>query len=72
MEKDEFTSVCRSAESGTETMVQNLDLRYTGRVVACHEHFVTVETFGHCHDWDAGRCQRVSGRVDPLGPPTNR
>lgn len=71
MRKEEFTSLCRRAASGDAALVQNLDLLYTGQVVACHEHTLTVAAFGHRHDWAAERCRQVDGKGDPLGPPTS-
>ena len=71
MRKDELSALCQRAVAGEEARVENLDLRYGAQVVACHEHYLTVEAFGHRFDWAADHCRAVSGRDDPLGPPSN-
>jgi hypothetical protein len=72
MRNEEFSTICRRANTGSEVWVQNLDLLYSGRVVACHDDFVTVEAFGFRRDWGAGDCRPVTSSIDPLGPPTNQ
>ena len=72
MRNEEFTAICRRAAAGGEAWVQNLDLLYSGRVVACHDDFVTVEAFGVRHDWEGSHCRPVDSRIDALGPPTNQ
>ena len=71
MRNEEFSHICRRAAAGSEIWVQNLDLLYSGRAVACHDDFVTVEAFGSRHDWAADHCRPVASGSDPLGPPTN-
>lgn len=71
MRREEFEGICRAAQSGEDRFVQNIDLLYTGKVVACGEDRVTVEAFGHRFEWEAERCQPTIGGSNPLGPPTN-
>lgn len=71
MRHEEFTDICRSAEAGNNVYVQNLDLLYSGRVVACGIDSLTVEAFDHRHEWAADHCRPVDGTVNPLGPPTS-
>lgn len=71
MRNEEYSTICRRADAGSEVWVQNLDLYYSGRVVACHDDFVTVEAFGSRHDWEASHCRPIDRGSDPLGPPTS-
>lgn len=71
MRREEVNALCRAVENGEARLVQNEDLLYTGRVMACHGDRLTVEAFGYPCDWDAGHCREVDARVAPLGPPTN-
>jgi hypothetical protein len=73
MRHEEFTDICRSAESGEDQRVQNLDLLYVGKVVACDldRDKVRVEAFGNRFDWDADRIRSVKRDISPLGPPTH-
>lgn len=71
MRNEEFAKICRTIETGYNVYVQNLDLLYSGRVVACGADSVKVEAFGHRYDWQAGHCRPINSRVNPLGPPTD-
>lgn len=71
MRREEMHDLCRAVESGEDRLVQNDDLLYTGRLVACHDDRLTVEAFGHTFEWDPGHCHAVDERIDPLGPPSN-
>lgn len=71
MRHEEFTNICRAVEAGNDVYVQNLDLLYSGRVVACGLESMTVEAFGHRYEWEAGHCQKIAATANPLGPPTS-
>ncbi len=71
MNSEEFTSLCRTVESGEKRFVQNIDSLYAGKVVACGDSGLTVEVFGRRIDWNAERCRQVEPTINPLGPPSN-
>jgi len=73
MRQPELENICQAVESGDERLVQNLDLRYVGRALACDRDRmkVRVEAFGHRFVWDADRCREVGSSTARLGPPSS-
>ncbi len=71
MKTEEFHSICQSVASGEKVLVQNLELMYTGEVVACGKNYFVVDAFGHNARWDNGICRPADESVNPLGPPSS-
>ncbi|BCR05031.1 hypothetical protein DESUT3_21000 [Desulfuromonas versatilis] len=70
MRNQEFEKLCCQLNEGGTLFVENLDSRYTGRVLACFENALEVEAFGHRFNWPPERCRPASG-ASPLGPPSS-
>lgn len=71
MEKQQLETVCRATADGQSQYVENMRLRYIGRVVACHGEELEVEAFEHTFRWPAEICEPCEGKRNPLGPPTS-
>lgn len=71
MRREEMNRLCEAVAHGESRLVEHQNLFYTGRVLACHEERLAVDSFGHSFEWDAALCREVDERGNPLGPPSN-
>lgn len=71
MKGKEFESLCRAVDGGEERFVENEELLYTGRVLACERERVVVEAFGRTFRWPKEICEETSSTENSLGPKTS-
>ena len=55
MRQEEFSEICRAVAAGDNVFVQNVDLLYSGRVVACGSPMELLKNGRHSY---TARCLR--------------
>ena len=71
MEERQFENLCHAVADGGRQYVENMRLRYIGRVIACHGDILEVEAFDHRFRWPANLCEPCAEERNPLGPQTS-
>ncbi len=61
MKRDQFEGICRAVKSGEEKFLENLETRYTGRIVSCGEERFEVDVSGKRESWSMEQCMETMG-----------
>lgn len=61
MNREEFISLCNAVRAGKEKNVENLETRYTGKIVACSADRFEVDVAGRRESWAMGKCEETMG-----------